>query len=115
MSSAHLTTDPSSGILVAKVLCEKISEYEATVLEPELRALAADHQYKLVLDMTSVEMIASVGLGMLVQLNRAIKQAGGKFVLANLSENIKKVMKITRLDAGLTITGSVADGIAKAK
>ena len=115
MSSAHLKCDPSGGILVAKVLCEKISEYEANVLEPELKMLAAQHQHRLVLDMADVQMVASVGLGMLVQLNRTLKTAGGKFVLASLSDNIKKVMKLTRLDSGLTIVSTVADGIAKAK
>jgi len=115
MASAHLKCDPSGGVLVAAVLCEKISEYEANVLEPELTMLAAAHQNRLVLDMKDVQMVASVGLGMLVQLNRTLKAGGGKFVLANLSDNIKKVMKLTRLDSGLTIVATVQDGIAKAK
>lgn len=115
MSSAHLKCDPSGGVLVAAVLCEKISEYEANVLEPELKTLAAAHQNRLVLDMKDVQMVASLGLGMLVQLNRTLKAGGGKFVLANLSDNIKKVMKLTRLDSGLTIVATVQDGIAKAK
>lgn len=115
MPSAHLRLDPSNGVLVARVLCEKIGEYEANILEPELLALAASHQHKLVLDMTEVQMIASMGLGMVVQLNRNLKAAGGKLVLANLSDNIKKVMKLTRLDAGLNIVSSISDGISKAK
>ncbi len=101
--TSHAKLDTAAGVLIARVLCEKMSEYEAGVLEKDLGEAARNHQWKLGLDMTNVQLVASVGLGTLVSLNRSAKSNKGKLVLFNLHPNIRQVLRITRLDTGLSI------------
>lgn len=101
--SIHLGANFTDGVLLAAVKVEKLGEYEAGVIEQELHGLLAQSGCKLALDMASVQVIASVGLGLLVSLNRYIKGKKGKMVLFNLNDNIRSVLKMTRLDSGLAI------------
>lgn len=109
--SSHLSAEFSEGVLVAIVKVERLGEYEAGVVERELVALMQQPGCKLALDMASVQMIASVGLGLLVSLNRFVKGKKGKMALFNLNDNIRSVLKMTRLDSGLTICPGHAGAI----
>lgn len=101
--SIHLSANFVDGVLLGTVKVEKLGEYEAGVIEQELHGLLAQTGCKLALDLASVQIIASVGLGLLVSLNRYVKGKKGKMVLFNLSDNIRGVLKMTRLDTGLNI------------
>lgn len=109
--SSHLTAQFDGGVLVATVKVEKLGEYEAGVVERELVALMQQPGCRLALDLASVQMIASVGLGLLVSLNRFVKGKKGKMALFNLNDNIRNVLKMTRLDSGLTICPGQAGAI----
>jgi anti-anti-sigma factor len=101
--SQHIKADADKGVLVVEVKSEKISEYEATIIQNEIANLAKGMNWKIALDMSQVQMIASVGLGMLVSLNRTAKTNKGKLALCKLNDPIRQVLKLTRLDTGLTI------------
>jgi len=109
--SNFVQTDTTTGVLLAKINCEKISEYETNVLDQEIVALGDAHNWKMGLDLSDVQMIASVGLGLLVALNRKAKTGKGKLVLYNLTEQIRHVLKLTRLDIGLTIAATRDDAL----
>ena len=109
--SNFLDTDTATGVLLAKVKCEKISEYETGVLDQEIAELGTNHNWKLGLNMHEVQMIASVGLGLLVALNRKARAGKGKLVLYNLSDQIRHVLKLTKLDTGLTIAATQDDAV----
>ena len=104
IDSTHIDAAADNGVLVITLKCEKISEYEATIVENEIKSLAPGFHWKLALDFTRVQLLASVGLGMLVSLNRATKTGKGKLALFAMNANLRGLMKITRLDTGLTIT-----------
>lgn len=110
--SQHIKADAHNGVLVVAVKNEKISEYEATIIQNEIANLAKGMNWKVALDLGQVQMIASVGLGMLVSLNRTAKTNKGKLVLCRLSEPIRQVLKLTRLDTGLTIVDDPAKAMA---
>ena len=63
-----------------------------------------------VLDFARTETIDSSGLGLLVSLNKAIRQRGGELSLANVSAELRKVFRLTRVDTIFRIDEESDDG-----
>jgi len=82
--------------------CEKLAEREAHFLQTELATAAKTGGWKLALDVSEVMLLASVGLGALVTLNKECLPAG-KLVVFGIVDEIREVLRITRLERVLTI------------
>ncbi len=54
---------------------------------------------KVVLDMAGVKWMNSSGLGMLMGALTSLRSSGGDMKLANISESVRRPIKITRLDS----------------
>ncbi len=52
---------------------------------------------KIVLDLSGVKLMNSSGLGILIKTFKPVKEAGGDFFLANVSEKIDSLFMITKL------------------
>lgn len=98
MASTYLKTESVAGALVATPLSEKIAERECNVLLTEISDEAAKHGWKVATDLSEVMLLASVGLGMFVTLNRDCKKNGGKLVVFGLSPELRSLLQITRLE-----------------
>jgi anti-anti-sigma factor len=53
---------------------------------------------RMILDMSKVQHLSSAALGVLIPLGDKIKKNKGSLVLCSVSEGIRKIFKITRLD-----------------
>lgn len=53
---------------------------------------------ELTIDFTTVEMVDSVGLGVLIATHNSLKNVGGRLKVTNVSENINKLFRTMRLD-----------------
>ena len=53
---------------------------------------------KLVVDLNGVEMVDSVGIGVLVAAHNSISKNGGHMSLSNVSQDIYNLFKTMRLD-----------------
>lgn len=113
--STHLSARFAEGVLLCRAKCEKIAEYEAGVLEAEILAMVQPSEPRVALDMASVQLIASVGLGFLISVQKKLKGRKGKIVLFNVQPGIRQVLKITRLDSGLAICADEAAAIKASK
>src|SRR5262249_46313790 len=98
----ELIPDPS-GILVARIKCEMVGSREAPILENEIKAQLPARAWRVIVDLCEVTILASMGLGMLVTLNRECKDKGGKLVVCCVSPEIMSVLKTTRLERVLQI------------
>lgn len=103
MQSTFLSTEVVSGVLVAKLRCEKVAERESAVIAGELTPLLQGHAWKVVLDLQEVMLLASVGLGALVTLNMNCKANGGKMAVCGVGNDLMDVLRITRLEKVLSI------------
>lgn len=103
--SQHIKAEADRGVLVIVIKTEKIAEYEATIIQNEIGNLAKGMGWKVALDFAAVGLIASVGLGMLVTLNRNARASKGKIAIFRMNDSIRSVMKMTRLDTGFVIVG----------
>lgn len=54
---------------------------------------------KVVVDMIKVNWMNSSGLGMLMSALTSLRSSGGDLKLANVSESVRRPIKITRLDS----------------
>lgn len=70
---------------------------DATLLNSQLHELITAQKKQVVLDLAGVEFMNSSGLGMLIGGASTLKNAGGKLKLANASEKILALIKITKL------------------
>ena len=65
-----------------------------------------------VVDLTQVDMINSSGLGLLIGALTAVRNQNGDIKLANVSEKIQNLLKITKLDNVFGIYPNVAQAVA---
>lgn len=84
---------------------------QADTLRDHLLALAGALDGRLVLDLTALEFINSVGLGALVTAHLRCQRLGGWLRIANPSPEIRHLLAITNLTKLFDVYGSVAEAI----
>ena len=67
----------------------------------------------LVLDLSGLEYISSVGLRAFMVAERRLRDAQSRLILAALSGVVKEIFAISRFDRVLTVTSSVDDALAQ--
>lgn len=103
LESTYVKAERSGGIIHATVMTEKVTEREARILQEELVQAAGEGGHKLCVDMSPVMMLASAGIGSLVQVHRACEGAKGRMVLHSIDAPILEMLKISRMDRLFTI------------
>ena len=81
---------------MGEILIEKID-----LLSREGRAV------KLVLDLSNLNFLGSIGLGIMVDLLNRIKKCGGSLVLASVPKNCRGVLQVSGLDRIFPVYDSV--------
>ena len=64
-----------------------------------------------VIDLGETDLIDSGGLGVLVTLYRQAEELGGVLVLANLSDELSGLLRLTKLDTIFTVAGTIDDAL----
>lgn len=70
-------------------------------------AATAGRKRHAMVDMSAVEFVSSIGLGMLVQAARALKPEGKRVVIVAPRESVAGVIRSSKLDAIMPIAESV--------
>lgn len=68
---------------------------------------------KVILDMSQVTFLASIGIRILVKAARAIGNRGGRFVIFNPTEESRRVLRSTGIDTIIPIVTTEAEAIAE--
>ncbi len=71
---------------------------EAVKLNEEINQLLDKQKKKLVIDLGRVSRMNSSGLGILINALTTFKQNGGELKLANLSDRVKGLLTVTKLN-----------------
>ena len=66
---------------------------------------------KVVVDFQKVERLSSAALGMLIALEKVITRQSGQLRIANVSEDVREIFRITRLDNVLPIRNSTQEAV----
>jgi len=103
IDNANLKTKLVGDVVVARIKCSKIGDFEAPVLRAELEQVAVEHGGRLVVDMTEVLILGSSGIGAMLTLKRVCEAAEGRLVLCGLSDELMGMLKIASLLKMFTI------------
>ncbi len=101
---------------VVEIMDRKLLE-EANISQvgDELCALAAkDAQPRIVVDFVNVGHMSSSALGMLITLNKRVREKGGTLWLCNITPSILEVFEITRLNQVFQILSSRDEAVREA-
>ena len=74
-----------------------------------VRAELEQGRATVVVDLSRTEYVDSAGLGTLVLLNKEARAAGGCLVLAGLSDHVRDLLRLVRLDEVFTIVPTAED------
>ena len=100
------------GQAVVLVLAGEISMDCSATLRNRIRDLLGDNPPVLVVDMTEVEFMDSSGLGTLVEALRWSRKNGGQLKLVGLTENVRSVFEISRLETVFEIYDTEAEALS---
>ena len=106
--SNHINAEMKDGVAVVAIKCEKVGEYETPIIQTEIAGFLGKQAWKLALNFKDVRLLASVGLGLLVTLHKQCKANKGKLAIFGLDDNLRGLLKMTKLDSGLCICGDEA-------
>lgn len=65
-----------------------------------------------VIDLDAMDFMNSTGLTFLISILTRSRNAGGDVAIANLSENIKKILLVTRLNSAFSVYETIEDALA---
>ena len=89
-----------------------LSEQETTSIREKITAELSALQKKFIFDLKGVDFVNSVCLNFLVSARNKIIGHGGNMVLCNVSEQLKKLLTMTRLESLFQTTGRASDAVA---
>jgi len=112
--SAHLRIRRADGVSVAEFADRKIlEELSIQEIEEELGQLVeSEPGIRLLLSFRNVDHLSSAALGMLVTLNKKVKEQSGSLKLSDINRQIFEVFKITRLNRVFEIHDTADDALA---
>lgn len=95
--------------VVVQVVGE-VDVYTAPRLKDKLLQVERDDVHQVVVDLSQVGFIDSVGLGVLIGALRRARAGGGTLVLAAPNTRIRRILDITGLSSAFTVVQSVQEG-----
>ena len=82
---------------------------EASEINGKINQLIDDGKLRILIDLKEVEWMNSSGLGILIDAVTVLKNNNGALRLVNVSDRIKNLLKITKLDTVFDIRDSMDD------
>lgn len=96
--------------VVVQVVGE-VDVYTAPRLKDKLLQVERDDVHQVVVDLSQVGFIDSVGLGVLIGALRRARAGGGTLVLAAPNTRIRRILDITGLSSAFIVVQSVQEGM----
>jgi anti-sigma B factor antagonist len=85
---------------------------ETDALEKSLKALQADENKKMVLDLGKVSHLNSIAIGILVGTHTNYQKRGGRIVLCNVDRKIENVFVVTKLSFVFEVANTREEALA---
>ncbi len=107
-----LAVDYVSGVCVATVLVQELNSANSEELSSRLLQLLNDGKSnRFLLDMQSVRYMESSCFGALVTFLKWLSRFDGRIALANVSENVRFLFAVTKLDQAFPLHRDVPSGL----
>jgi anti-sigma B factor antagonist len=104
----HVKAMETGGVEIIAVSGKIVGSSQSSSEFQELfRSLVAEGKKKYVIDLADTPWTNSLGVGMLMSAYSTVKKQGGDIVLANATERIRDMLRVTRLDAVFSVHDSL--------
>ena len=99
----EFTTTEKNGITILHLSGKIMGGPEATEINEKINQLIDSDNKKIVIDLVNVDWMNSSGLGILIGAVTVLKNSNGLLCLINVSDRIKNLLKITKLNTVFNI------------
>ena len=113
MNKESLELVMENEIAILKIDDEIIFDNSNAFKEKSKKMLVNNDSNNLVLDLSQVPYIDSSGIGYILSLFKFIRSQGGRLVIANPNEKIKKVFEITKMTEVFQMYESVEKAVTE--
>ena len=107
-----LGTREEAGHTVLEVAGE-VDVHTAPVLRRQALELVTAGRRRMVVDLGRVDFLDSSGLGVLVEIQSRLREAGGTLTLARPPDRIRKLFVLTGLDQVFSVHGTLEGAIGR--
>jgi len=114
MSSLAITIDQRLDTTIVN-LDGSADMSEVHTLTNQLESLSTKRQNNIIIDLSRLNFISSMGLGSLIQAHRKCRQKEGNLCLVNPQEAVARLLKTTQLDQLFSIYPSVEEALTGEK
>ncbi|BDU50642.1 STAS domain-containing protein [Haliovirga abyssi] len=102
--------DKKKKVTIVKIDGE-VDVYTSISLKKELNKLLEDNKNRLLINLEKVSYMDSSGLGVLVAMLKKSRKEKGNLKITNLTESIRKIFELTRLNKFFEIFNTEAEGL----
>ncbi len=106
-----LTDREENGVIILEPNGKIMGGPDASLLHDKLYEFIEQDKKQFVVDLSEVDWMNSTGLGILISGYTTLRNNGGKLKLANVTEKIKSLLVITKLDPVFESYDSIAEAI----
>jgi anti-sigma B factor antagonist len=113
--STYLSVRRVAGVTIARILREKVGDFESDIIRNEAVAAIVANTPRLAIDLEEVQLLTSAGIGALITIDRECKSKKGKMAVFNVAPELLTILKMTKMDRVFAIhrdEGSAAAAIA---
>ena len=108
--SPEIVIETAGGLIVGTVERAEMDDEHAKNMRTEVvRAAEQAAGLPVILDMSKVEILLSISIGLLVALLQQFKAEGRRFILAGLQPKVRETLAICRLDKLFDICDNVEE------
>ena len=108
----NFSVSEKAGIVLLSLKGKIMGGPEATEINDKINQLLDENKLKIIMDLKQVEWINSSGIGILINTNTVLRNNYGSLRLICLSDKIKNLLKITKLDTIFKIFDTYKDALA---
>ena len=109
---AQISVQSQENFLLIAIEGELVLLDSQRIKEEVKQAITDDGRYRVVIDLSSVDFMGSSGLGVLIGWVKTVNQVQGKIVYAGLTDYVRKIISLAKLDKIFTICPQVEEAQA---
>ena len=92
-----------------------LSEQETSAIRNQLATELNNQQHKFIFDLKGIEFVNSACLNFLVSSKNIISSKNGAMVLCNVSDQLDRLLSVTKLDSFFSKAGKTSDALEMLK
>ena len=113
--SFNCNVSEESGIKIFTLSGRLMDQAEADSLTTSLEQEIDNGHSKIVLDLSELKYMNSTGLNIMINVLTKTRNAGGEAVMTNISESVKQLFVVTKLDTIFTLVASKEEALERLK